>query len=285
MRDSDWELLYELYRNPNITKVANKLYMSQPSVTKRLQSIENEFQLNIVNRSTKGVEFTPEGEFIAKMAEKQIKLMDDLRQGLKAFQTDKKQIVLGVSYTFSKFHLPDILYNYSKLDPDTNFTVINEPSDELYQRLLDDAIDAAFVRGDFDKSFASTLIVESQGYIVSKDPITIGELPQIPYLEYRHNVKTKELFDQWWNHYHDEEQLQGISVGYIDSVWQFIERGLGYTLCFLENPVIDGYDLHMQPMLYQDGTPVLRNTWFVYPKEREKEPVLGKFIRFINEGK
>lgn len=282
MKDKDWELLNELYKNPNITKVANKLYMTQPNVTKRLQAIETEFKIDIVNRSSKGVEFTPEGKFIAEMAKKQIALMEELRQGLKTFQTRDKHITLGVSYTFSKFCLPDILLGYSEIEPDMKFTILNEPSDQLYQKMLDGAIDAAFVRGDYEKALEATLINRTPGYIVSKHPVTIEELPQIPYLEYRQNAKSKDLFIQWWHQYHVKEQLEGISVGYIDSVWQFVERGLGYTLCFSEQDFIHGYDFCMQPVVNQDNTPVTRNTWFVYPKGREKEPDLGKFIRYIN---
>ena len=69
MKDSDWEILYELYRNPNMTKVANLLYMTQPSLTKRLQHMESEFQVTIVNRTPKGLEFTEEGKFLGKQAE------------------------------------------------------------------------------------------------------------------------------------------------------------------------------------------------------------------------
>lgn len=39
MKDTDWEIIYELYKTPNITKVANRLYMKQPSLTKRLKYI------------------------------------------------------------------------------------------------------------------------------------------------------------------------------------------------------------------------------------------------------
>ena len=59
--DSDWRILYELYQTPNITKVAEKLFMTQPTLTKRLQYIEEEFQTRIVSRSTKGVVFTRKG--------------------------------------------------------------------------------------------------------------------------------------------------------------------------------------------------------------------------------
>ena len=47
MKDSDWEILYALYKKPNITKVANMLYMTQPSLTKRLQQMEKEFDVEI----------------------------------------------------------------------------------------------------------------------------------------------------------------------------------------------------------------------------------------------
>ena len=36
MKDSDWRILCELYQTPNITKVAEKLFMTQPTLTKRL---------------------------------------------------------------------------------------------------------------------------------------------------------------------------------------------------------------------------------------------------------
>ena len=71
MRDTDWIILDELHKNPNITKVAAKLYITQPTLTKRLQAMEEEFQVRIVNRSTKGVEFTPEdGQVFAWLEEK-----------------------------------------------------------------------------------------------------------------------------------------------------------------------------------------------------------------------
>ena len=48
MKDSDWEILYRLYKTPNITKVANMLYISQPSLTRRLKGIEEESNLKMI---------------------------------------------------------------------------------------------------------------------------------------------------------------------------------------------------------------------------------------------
>ena len=90
MKDSDWEILYELYKNPNMTKVANLLYITQPSLTKRLQHMEEEFQVTIVNRTPKGLEFTPEGEYLGEQARQYLDFMKKTKaklEEMKAIQT------------------------------------------------------------------------------------------------------------------------------------------------------------------------------------------------------
>lgn len=67
MKDSDWEILYALYKKPNITKVANMLFMTQPSLTKRLQQMEKEFDVTIVDRTPKGLVFT-KGRYVSCQA-------------------------------------------------------------------------------------------------------------------------------------------------------------------------------------------------------------------------
>ena len=59
MKDSDWLILSELYKNPNLTKVAELLYTTQPSLTKRIRHIEEEFGVTIVSRLPKGCALRP----------------------------------------------------------------------------------------------------------------------------------------------------------------------------------------------------------------------------------
>ena len=40
MRDSDWKILEVLYEKRSITQTAELLYMTQPSVTKRIKAME-----------------------------------------------------------------------------------------------------------------------------------------------------------------------------------------------------------------------------------------------------
>ena len=48
MKLSDWRLIYELHKTPNMTRVAGILYITQSAVTKQLQHIEKELDSKLV---------------------------------------------------------------------------------------------------------------------------------------------------------------------------------------------------------------------------------------------
>ena len=53
MKDLDWKIIVTLYDCKNVTKAANMLYMSQPTLSKNLNRIEAELGEKIIERSNK----------------------------------------------------------------------------------------------------------------------------------------------------------------------------------------------------------------------------------------
>ena len=80
MEDWDWRILQVLHEQKNITKTAQALFMSQPALTARLQHIEKEFGIKIVVRTSKGVQFTPQGEYLARSSEEVLQKIRDIRE-------------------------------------------------------------------------------------------------------------------------------------------------------------------------------------------------------------
>ena len=83
MKDSDWRILYELHKTSNLTKTANLLFMTQPTLTKRLKQMETEWGCSIVDRTPKGLTFTAEGNFLAAQAQKYLELFHSTKEELK----------------------------------------------------------------------------------------------------------------------------------------------------------------------------------------------------------
>ena len=265
MKDTDWEILHELYKNPNMTKVANLLYITQPSLTKRLQHMETEFQVTIVNRTPKGLEFTPEGEFLAQQAEKYLKFLKNTQEKLKEFkETTEAEILVGSSYTY-------------------NFSVVNDQSNVLFRKMLEGSIDVAFIRGDYEGAVNKTLLGKNEAYLVTREPVDMEALPSMQRIGYKTNDRTKELLEKWWENWYGTEFPAGMVVGYIDVAWQLIARGIGYTVCFLPENFENQYDLCLTPLKNKDGSPVTRNTWFLYSKNKRISRTLEDFITYIEK--
>ena len=66
MKNIDWMILKVLYEKRSMTQAAEALYMTQPALTKRIKSIEAEWGIEVVKRSSKGVTFTEEGKYLVK---------------------------------------------------------------------------------------------------------------------------------------------------------------------------------------------------------------------------
>ena len=285
MKDSDWEILHELYLNPNLTRVANQLYMTQPSLTKRLQHMEEEFGITIVNRTPKGLDFTPEGKFLAQQAGAYLDFMDALHTQLKAMKNVAGQeIVVASSYTFSKTALPDLLLRYTMRHPNVRFTVVTDQSNVLFRKVIDGEVDVGIIRGDYEGPVEQTCLGSDPGYLVTWKPMTDDELLKTQCIAYKTNDRTQELLAAWWQQHYGTEMPEGMNVGYVDVALQLIYKGLGYTLCFLPQDFDNPNDLCLTPLQNADGTPLVRRTWLVHSdKARYLNDTVRDFIRYIQE--
>lgn len=284
MKDSDWEILYALYKKPNITKVANMLYMTQPSLTKRLQQMEKEFDVTIVDRTPKGLVFTKEGTYLAKQSGYYLEFLKETKEHIEEMKdTEENKIIIGASYTYSKYSLADVLSSYSEVCPNTSFEIVNEQSDVLFRKMLEGSIDVGFIRGDYEGPVHKVLIAQNQGYLVTKEPMDINELPKYHRIQYKTNDRTSEILQGWWDERFKEKGKSGIFAGYIDFAWQMIDSGLGYACCFLPYNFKNEYNLCLTPLTYKDGSPVMRNTWFLYSKNKRRSQALEQFIDYIEK--
>lgn len=283
MKDFDWELLHELYKNPNMTKVANILYITQPTLTKRLQHIEAEFDVTIVERTPKGLEFTPEGKYLAEQAEVYLRFLKQTKSHLEQMRENEGGLItVGSSYTYSKYTLTDQLIRFRMECPSLRFQVQTAHSGQLYRQLLEGTVDVAFVRGDYEGAVNRVLLGQNRAYAMTKEPLTdLEELRTMRRIWYSTNAESQDLLDDWWEDWFGIRPPMGQVMGYVDVVWQMVQKSLGYTLCFLPEEYTNPYGLCLTPLVKQDGTPVTRNTWFLYPKNKRLSEGVEQFVEFI----
>ena len=267
-----------------MTKVANLLYITQPCLTKRLQYMESEFQISILNRSGKALSFTPEGEYLAECAGRYMDFIHETKAGLEQFkEASAGLITIGSSYTYSKYRLSDVLLQYRAEYPNVEFKIVNEQSNLLLRKVIEGSVDVGFVRNDYTDSVQKTLVAQNQAYLITKEPVAVEALQQMSKIDYKTNDYTRGLFDEWWKDAFGTTAPQGMNVGYVDFAWQLIDRGVGFTICFLPVGFKNEFNLCLTPLFKKDGSPVIRNTWFIYPKSKRLPDVQRHFIEFVEK--
>lgn len=127
----------------SFTTAANKLRISQPTVSTHIRTLEEELGTPLVLRNAKRVELTPSGYKMYDQAESMLAMHDRMLQSMKHRETDA--IYLGASSIPSGYILPRILANYCKLHPQTRFVISQDSSQSVVDGMLTGLYDLGFV--------------------------------------------------------------------------------------------------------------------------------------------
>ena len=253
-------------------------------MTKRLQHMEEEFGVTIVDRTPKGLVFTKEGAYLGRQADIYLRFLDETRRELDRMKNQDETVInIGSSYTYGKYELGELMIRYRRDHPGVHFNVITEGSDSLFRRMLDGTIDVAFIRGDYEGSVNRTLVERANAYIVTSQPVLISDLKQMTRIGYSTNRQTQKLLDDWYTEQFGTPAPANMIVGYIDVAWQLVEKGTGYVCCFVPDHYEGKNRLFLTPMCHRDGTPVSRNTWFLYPKSKRLPECQQQFVNFVEK--
>lgn len=281
MDDRDWLILQTLYNEKNITKTARALYISQPALTNRLQQIEKEFGVQIVNRGRRGVQFTPQGEYLAKCAHDMLMHIQKIKENVRNMENQVTgTLKIGVTNFFAFHKLPELLKLFKTQYPDIEFKVITGFSGDIANLVSNEEIHIGIVRGDYGWKEKKHLLFDEKICIVSKEKIDIQQLPYLPRIDYHTDQLLKSLVDNWWAENYSHPPYISIDVDKAETCKEMVINGLGYAI--MSSKVIEDIEgLHKIEIKSQNGEPLLRKTWMFYHEEALQLRMVKAFVSFI----
>ena len=127
----------------SFTKAAEKLYISQPTISTHIRQLEEGLHSRLIIRTTKSIEITPRGWELYECACNILSLRDNLLQRWAG--ESRKIIRLGASTIPSAYILPELLPAYGKAHPDTYFSIHQSDSQGIVDGLLQGNFDVGLV--------------------------------------------------------------------------------------------------------------------------------------------
>lgn len=281
MEDWDWRILQVLYEQKNITKTAQVLFMSQPALTARLQHIEKDFGVKIVLRTSKGVQFTPQGDYLARSAVDVLQKIRGIREQVANLGQDVAGTLrLGASGYFTMYTLPALLRSFNRKYPAVEFKVTTAWSKDIFQQVQTRQIHLGFISSDYGWDDRKHLLMEESIYVASAEPLELEKLPFLPRIDYQSDSLIKAMIDRWWRDNFLQPPQISMEVDRLATCKEMVRHGLGYAI--MPGRIINETDNLYKIMLCdRDGKPLVRKSWMIYYADSLEMNLVKAFVEFV----
>lgn len=279
MYNIDWLILKTLYEEKSISRTAEKLFISQPAITRRIKRLESELHTTIIVRTPLGINFTSEGIIILNYAKKSLQAFQNLLEILQTKQgVPRGTLQLGVSRRFANKELPKILSGFVKQYPQITIQLNTDLSSSIYKLLQKDEINIAIIRGEYNWNEKKIYLEQEELCLIANHPINMSKLPSLPFIVPISSIQN--TIENWWN---DNFQQAPNIFGYVDSVDTCLEmvlQGLGWSV-LPEIGLPNNGTLFKMPLTDKAGVPMHRSTYILYRNAHQEFPPLIAFVNYV----
>jgi DNA-binding transcriptional LysR family regulator len=264
---SNEELIIKvLAEEGNMRKAAERLFLSQPALSQRLQTIEKDWGQQLFIRSQKGLSPTPAGELVIQYANETIQRKEEVFEVLHTL-TSKVHGTLKIACAtiIGQNWLPKVLKDFVTLYPEAKIQLITGWSSEIVRSLYEGEAHIGIVRGHTDWKGPKLHLFKDTLYLVDKEIRSLEELLQTdrPFIQFKSDSTYYEEIQQWWQKHFASNPKRQITVDQIETCKQMAVNGIGYAI--LPSITLTGTeDVHMMPLTNnKEELELTRDTWLI----------------------
>jgi DNA-binding transcriptional LysR family regulator len=187
----------------SITKAAEELHVSQPSVTVAIQKLEEELGVPLLDRSQKQISLTPEGQACLKRTDDILARIRDLVSEMNDYRFAQKGIIkIGITPVIGAYFFPAALARFQKIHPRVQVAVIEEGSLSLRKRLERGELDLAMMIISKASSHLETVPVANGQLLAcfsrnnplsNLDKIPFARLQDQPFIMFREDTYSRKM--------------------------------------------------------------------------------------------
>lgn len=277
MDEKDLQIFLTLAETGNLTRTAEKLYLAQPTLSKRLQNMEAELGAPLFLRSKHGVTLTPAGEAARETIQKTVNEFESLRNRIQLSKgTVGGTLRMEASIDYSNYRLPKILAEYTARYPNVTLKVSSDHSRNCMQKLQDGQAYLAIVRGEYDWDDGKILLEREPVCLIRSLETADIPLNELRYIGRDANPEHMSMKARWLME-HKLEPKSPLNVDGLSACVSMVQAGLGWSI--VPEICLSYFKGIAEPLFFADGTPLTRSTYLLYRKREFELPQVREFIR------
>lgn len=276
----------------NMTRAANKLFLTQPTLSRQIAALEQTLGVTLFNRTKGGVELTDRGQAFYSECKELLEAYN--RFSSKAFEFKDMTVgtlVVGHS-KHSEVQTININYGFYQIYPNVNVQSHSVAGHGYYEELSSHISDCIFIyEGELDpsdkdiermpvESLEYRLLVPRQNPLSERDSIRLEELAGQKFI-----FPDKMIYAQKYQHMLDIFQAHGIvpeiadtAIYYLDYVMRCVHHNALYLSPYI--PTIGEYPQVKYLVIEDfDETYDIDLIWM----KNNKNPILPLYTKFVRD--
>ena len=203
-------------RERSFTRAAAELNLTQPSLSARIQQLEQSLNGELFKRNQRPVALTQLGEIFLSYAERAVRILNAGQEAIEATQAGSRgRVTLCCPFSLATYLMPDVVNRFSQAFPQAELVMEAGHSDFAFNQLTDNVVNLAFTAA-FPYILRQTytllrlhdemvVTVSAAHPLANQDTIEVGQLWHYPIL----NVHWGEAFDDYTQ---SLQQISGVAV-------------------------------------------------------------------------
>ena len=228
-------------REENITKAAQLLHVTQPTLSRQLMQLEEELGVKLFHRGKHSISLTEDGMLLRRRAQELVSLSEKTKLELRhKAEMPGGEIAIGCGETKSMSLLSQRMVSFREMYPQVQFRIYSAIADDIKDRIEKGLLDMGLLVEPVDISkyeFIRLPLKERWGVLVreesplaGKEFVTPEDLLGVPLLMVRREQVKNELAN-WFGETFDRLEIAATYNLIVNAAFM-VEQGLGAALCF-----------------------------------------------------
>lgn len=277
----------EVARKENMTKAAEILHVTQPTLSKQLKQLEDELGQKLFIRHSFSIQLTDEGRLLKKRAEDLVAMADKIADEFHSIDdVTGGDIFLGLAESYQIQFLARTIRFCKEKYPNMKYHITSGGTDQVTDMLDKGLIDfAVLVESpnyakynviEFPEADVWGVVMPAYSVLAQKSEITVDDLFDLP-LFCSEQSWDKDI-PRWCGEKINRLNLEGsFQLSYNASI--FVKEGLGYLLTF--NHLIDTSP--ESGLIFRPLSPQLINKMYlIWQREQVLSPIAQRFLEEIH---
>lgn len=290
------EAFVQVAESGSFSKAARALFLTQPTVSAHISSLEKELKARLFVRNTKEVNLSEDGKLLYQYARQMIELEKTIETTfLEGTRTETRCITIAASTIPGQYLLPEILVRFSEKYPNEQFKIMEMDSASVVEKIVDCIADIGFTGTVLEKKHCKyipfyndelvlimpntekyrKIAAEEKGISwVAKEPFIMREEGSGTRKEAEKLLKKAGI---------DVDALNVVaSIENSEAIKRSVKNGIGITIIskLAAQDDIDGGNVLVYP-LSENGAE--RNLNLVYNKNYQLSSAANKFVKVVKE--